>query len=93
MSETLHGMTTGVSVDGSAVLAVMALPPDAKIGIGASWLMPVLVSIRLVCGLEQEIPRQRGADGGAWITISGDAFGSRLTTIVAGDGSAAVDLG
>ena len=55
--------------------------------------MPALVSVRLVCDLEQELPRQREADGGAWITISGDAFGSRLTTIVAGDGSAVVDLG
>jgi hypothetical protein len=55
--------------------------------------MPALASVRFVCDLEQEIPRQREADGGAWITISGDAFGSRLTTGLGEDGSAAVDPG
>jgi hypothetical protein len=37
-----------------------SFPPDAKIAIGAPRLMPALVSVRLVCDLEQEIPRQWG---------------------------------
>jgi hypothetical protein len=63
MSKTLHGMTTGVSVDGSAVLAVTAPPPDAKIGIGASWLMPVLDRSGLSAASNRKSPASEGLTG------------------------------